>query len=370
MESDGDDSDGVSKCKDDEFKLPRVMWVPDKAENQEDFLPRNKTPSCSNTNSSRRSTISGTSSNRTEAAPLSTTSARHLNASTTGLSTGQSSPNSPATDSLGSLMTQLGERFSRRNEARKKRAEMHEKLTSGKEQMNTSRMQQLGAQVGNGRVQQGDVTAQYLRKPPPFDQQNQPLTKQFLEPPLSREHIPDIKIISGSSSGHPAEKQRHPLARGDTNTNQHMNAATSAMRPTDTLSAQKRQKIGQSSFAETGAIKSMQKGIAIQQNSIHYIRQEHVMQQQPLPVKSTSKIHAMNRSAIPANQVTPAFRQQALISLPRPIAVEAPAVAEADNDIGQHHKSDTSFDSLNDMDGLFSGGGEEVEALFRACDGF
>ena len=43
---------------------------------------------------------------------------------------------------------------------------------------------------------------------------------------------------------------------------------------------------------------------------------------------------------------------------------------EADNDIGQHHKSDTSFESLNDMEGLFSGGGEEVEALFRACDGF
>jgi hypothetical protein len=44
MQSDGDDSDGATrKMKDDEFELPRVMWVPDKAENQEDFLRRNKT---------------------------------------------------------------------------------------------------------------------------------------------------------------------------------------------------------------------------------------------------------------------------------------------------------------------------------------
>lgn len=44
MESDGEDSDGTQRnVKEDDFELPRVIWVPDKAENQEDFLRKSKT---------------------------------------------------------------------------------------------------------------------------------------------------------------------------------------------------------------------------------------------------------------------------------------------------------------------------------------
>lgn len=265
-------------------------------------------------------------------------------------------------------MTQLGERFSRRNEARKKRAEMQEKVTSGKEQMDASRMQQTGKENRNGYRHQEDVRAPQLRKPSAFNQINQPLTKQFLEPHSSRQHIPSIKVTSGSVTEVQQQPHRHPLANEDAN--RHTNTTISTMRSTETLSAQKRQKIGQSSFNAVGETNSMQKATVVQQNSVQYAHQAQAIQYQPFTGKSANPSNSINRPTIPAHHLTTGFRQQAPVSLPKPITVDSPAVAEADNDIGQHHKSDTSFESLNDMDGLFSGGGEEVEALFRACDGF
>lgn len=41
MDSDGEDNDGRPRARaEDEFELPRVIWMPDSMEDQEDLFPR------------------------------------------------------------------------------------------------------------------------------------------------------------------------------------------------------------------------------------------------------------------------------------------------------------------------------------------
>lgn len=239
-------------------------------------------------------------------------------------------------------MSQLGERFSNRNEARKKRAEMQEKAEAQKriaEQGRAQRMKQVK-----------DVEATAERQPA-VRRTGVMADKDDPKPShLNTGHRPESGIV----------KPRHPLAQSDVN---HMTTANPARQTASIEQPQKHQNLNPSAAKNHFA-----QAIAAYQAQLPTPHAPVVPQR---PVPTTAKAPPA-QSAVHTNLSAPNTIKAAPPHKPiLPQTIAPLIVPEADGDpAGQHQNSDTSFESLTDMEGLFDAGGEEVDALFRACDGF
>lgn len=332
-------------------------------------LPCPYSASGTTSNSSRRSTIDGSASRRVGSVPASSTRTRDREPLSVDPSSIGSSAGSPS-DRLGSLMTQLGERFSNRNEARKRRAEMQDKLAHQKRQAEAGRLQRVRQEAEERerlRSKQGHTLGSESQRRPQAMAVQQQFTVQQTEPRCGK----DDSTRSGANAHDKADvkiiKPRHPLAPSDVN---HMtNTVNPLPCPTASVGLQKYHNPENTSSSKRPPA-HLGRTIAppdarppafhlVPPVASHTTTTTHKAYQGQLSVQSTVAAATSRTTATISKQhVTLAQTDHPVI------------ISEPDTDTGHHQHSDTSFDSLTDMDGLFSAGGEEVEALFRACDGF
>lgn len=307
-------------------------------------LPTPYSASGSTTNSSRRSTLDGSSSR--SVGSTSTPTGHPPVQSTESLASASPS------DRLGQLMSQLGERFSHRNEARKRRAEMQEKVNLQNQQLEAARVERARRDAEERRrihLDHGPSTVGSAVQGRP---QSTVVPKQAVPQRnfQSTEHDAKRRAVEA----HPQALQvrpRHPLAQSDVN--QRPNQVNL---PPKTVPAGRPPQNQQPQIIP-GPIKA-NNIFAKVANQVH---QESV--QPPRPQARPG--YQAHTSAVPSS-TRPTINQPA----PKPAAAPPAVVAEPDNEPGNHQNSDTSFESMTDMEGLFNEGGEEVEALLKACDGF
>lgn len=271
-----------------------------------------------------------------------------------GGSTDVTSTGSPS-DRLGQLMTQLGERFSHRNEARKRRAEMQERVTLHNQQMEAMRVER--ARRGAEERETADMQP-VSRAPFGAIQRRMQGVVSANQPAMAgnqaREY--DAKRRAVDVSHVPMDRPRHPLAQSDVNrtlilADQLPSKSVPVTHPPQHLQPQRTSVFGKTTNAFARIADKLPPqvappGVGVQVNSPHQGR--------------------------PA--IVPAFsRPTAVYPGHKPVVAQPvpPVIAtEPESETGNHPTSDTSFESMNDMDSLFNAGGDEVEALFRACDGF
>lgn len=242
-------------------------------------------------------------------------------------------------------MSQLGERFSNRNEARKRRAEMQDRLEAQKRATGVGRAQGVKQVQGAQKVAADRHVA----------------VRQVDQIP-SKDDAKRSCVATDHKTESPIVKPRHPLAQSDVN---HMTSTANPARETLSVGPSKHQnpehtivhKLPSNHLAQAIAVHQARTGSthAPMAPNIDKVLQA----KQPVyTVHQSATSHTIKTTSIPIQK--PSLAQ----------AVQPVVVSEAENETGPHQNSDTSFESLTDMDGLFDAGGEEVEALFRACDGF
>lgn len=168
-------------------------------------------------------------------------------------------------------------------------------------------------------------------------------------------------VITSHKTDNSGVKPRHPLAQSDVNhiANQVIPAhQTASVGPPKHQNPQNTsvQKLPSNYLAQAIAVCQAKSGPT--HAPIAPITIKAVQAKQPVSIHQSATSHIRKTTSL---QI-----QNPILAQP----VQPAIVSEADNETGHHQNSDTSFESLTDMDGLFDAGGEEVEALFRACDGF
>lgn len=266
-------------------------------------------------------------------------------------STNMISSGSPS-DRLGQLMTQLGERFSHRNEARKRRAEMQEKVTLQNQQMEAMRMQRARREAEEReRMTVQSVPVQERSQSTVLPRQSVPHRDH-----LPTEHEGKRRVVETHPQASVA-KTRHPLAQSDVNQttvhDNHLPPKSATVRRSPQYQQQN----------PTGPTKGTDIYMQLRD------RVEQQQMQQPVPAASRAQVHPAHQhyQATVPTLTLPTVQPAQKTTAP---AVPPVVVTEPETETGNHPTSDTSFESMADMDGLFTAGGEEVEALFRACDGF
>ncbi|GHJ90343.1 hypothetical protein NliqN6_6745 [Naganishia liquefaciens] len=416
MDRDEEETEDTSRraADGDEYELPRVIWLPDTVASQDDLLRRTTKDTfqalpCTQTTESSRllrnrsletprrgeTTASGpmgpgvftsaehttssgrrptrrirslptpysasgsTTTNSSRCPTLGGSSTRSLGSALTPDTARDStrsaievtSCGSPS-DRLGQLMTQLGERFSHRNEARKRRAEMQEKVTLQNQQIELMRLERAKREAeererAHALRDTGSTMGPLQRQPQAAVTTGLPGTN------VNQAGQPDAKRRAVEV---PSTRPRHPLAQSDVNrtyvlANQLPAKSAPVTRPPPQQQLQK----------TSMPIRST--------NSLARIAQEHQPQVDPpvarMQVHSTYQGHPVDVATSTRPTAHQPTRQSPIVQPVAPIVD-----IEPEPETGNHPTSDTSFESLNDMDGLFNAGGEEVEALFRACDGF
>lgn len=239
-------------------------------------------------------------------------------------------------------MTQLGERFSHRNEARKRRAEMQGRVTLQNQQMEAMRVERARREA----EERERAGAQPVPRVPVDAVQGRPQSVVSTNQPAiagnqAREHDAKRRAVEVSHAS--MARPRHPLAQSDVNrtlvlVDQSPSKLVPVSHPPQHLQPQRTSVFGKTTnvFARIGPV-SVSRPPPHQQ-----------------PQKAISRPTAVH----------PGHKPVATQPVPPVVATEP------ESETGNHPTSDTSFESMNDMDGLFNAGGEEVEALFRACDGF
>lgn len=243
-------------------------------------------------------------------------------------------------------MSQLGERFSNRNEARKRRAEAQERAEAQKRAAGVANMKQ-GKDVM--------TRPQAVSAGPHMAVRQAELTA-----------TKDVGRQSTAQGSHTVDsgnvKSRHPLAQSDVN---HIYNPANASRQTASVGNPQKDQHQNTSAPKYHLAKAIAVHQALQATS--HLAFSVPQRAVPLANEAPQALPTLYKHQSATTVTKPTSLSNSTLDKPAP-----PVIAtEADTDTaGAHQNSDTSFDSLTDMDGLFDAGGEEVEALFRACDGF